>query len=86
MCANVSWTQRGITIAGSNYSGTELHQLRSPTAILLDLDLNTLYVADNGNTRIVTWQLDAKHGVVVAGDNGQGNRTDQLNWVWDKKT
>ncbi|CAF1054513.1 unnamed protein product [Rotaria sordida] len=83
ICFNVSWAKRGITVAGSNFSGTALDQLRGPTAILFDLKTNTLYISDNGNARIVTWQLDGKRGSIVAGDNGQGNRTDQLGWISD---
>ncbi|CAF2935734.1 unnamed protein product [Rotaria sp. Silwood2] len=83
ICVNVSWSKLGITVAGSNFSGTALDQLRSPTAILFDLKTNTLYVADNGNARIVAWQSDAKRGTIIAGDNGQGNRTDQLGWIAD---
>ncbi|CAF3584372.1 unnamed protein product [Rotaria socialis] len=83
VCRNVSWAKQGRTVAGSNYSGTALDQLRSPTAILFDLKTNTLYVSDNGNARIVTWQPAAKRGNVIAGDNGEGNRTDQLGWVSD---
>jgi hypothetical protein len=52
---------------------------------LFDTKTKTVYVADNGNARIVTWQPDAKRGVVVVGDNGDGNRTDQLGLVGGKK-
>jgi len=75
-CVNVSWTKRGITVTENNYSGVELHQIRNSTAILFDSNLNTLYVAGNGNARIVKWRSD---------DNEQGNRTDQLGWAYDKK-
>ncbi|CAF4678387.1 unnamed protein product [Rotaria sp. Silwood1] len=83
ICVNVSWAKNGITVAGSNFTGTGLHQLRNPGPIILDLRTNTLYIADNGNARIVTWQPDAQHGAIVAGDNGEGNRTDQIGWVSD---
>jgi hypothetical protein len=77
----VTWAGRGVTVAGSNYTGTRLQQLRSPTAIFLDPKDETLYIADNGNARIVKWTAGATSGVVVAGDNGEGNRTDQFGWV-----
>jgi sugar lactone lactonase YvrE len=41
-------------------------------------DDQTIYVADYGNHRIVTWKSGATTGQVVAGGNGQGNRNDQL--------
>lgn len=85
ICANASWTKRGITIAGSNFSGSALNQLRNPTAILFDLKTNTLYVSDNGNARVVTWQKDTKHGTIFAGGNAEGNRTDQIGWVRNKQ-
>lgn len=72
-------------MAGSNFSGVALNQLKSPTAILFDLKTNTLYISDNGNGRIVTWQQNATRGSIIAGDNGQGNRTDQLGWVCDNE-
>ena len=81
LCANVSWSQVGKTIAGSNFAGNATNQLRNPTAIIFDSKNDTLYVADTTNARIVTWQIDADYGVLVAGGNGNGNRSDQFDWV-----
>ncbi|UJR20466.1 hypothetical protein I4U23_023595 [Adineta vaga] len=81
LCANVSWTKEGVTVAGDKYTGTGTNQLRSPTAIIFDSKLNTLYVADTGNARIVTWQSNAKQGAIVAGGNGNGDRLDQFGWI-----
>lgn len=41
-------------------------------------DNQTVLVADYFNRRIVEWTLNAKTGRLVAGGNGDGNRTDQL--------
>jgi sugar lactone lactonase YvrE len=42
-------------------------------------DDQTIYVADSRNHRIVKWKSDAINGQIAVGENGQGNRTDQLN-------
>ncbi len=34
---------------------------------------------DYSNHRIVEWKKNAINGQIVAGENGEGNRTDQLN-------
>jgi sugar lactone lactonase YvrE len=39
-----------------------------------------MYVADTYNHRIVEWKNDSNNGQIVAGENGQGNRDDQLNY------
>ena len=46
-------------------------------------DDQTVYVADHNNHRIIEWKNGATSGRVVAGGNGQGNRTDQLNGPTD---
>ena len=51
---------------------------------------DTVIVADYWNHRIVGWKRDATSGTVLAGGNGQGNRTDQLNYpvavIFDNET
>ncbi|CAF4556805.1 unnamed protein product, partial [Didymodactylos carnosus] len=42
-------------------------------------DDQTVVIAGSVNHRIVEWKTDATSGQVVAGGNGEGNRTDQLN-------
>ena len=49
-----------------------------PYAICID-DHGTSYVADNWNHRIVKWKYNATSGQIVAGGNGIGNETNQLN-------
>jgi sugar lactone lactonase YvrE len=79
-----------MTIAGGNGQGNQLNQLSTPLGIYVDDDDQCILIADYNNHRIVEWKSDAKMGQVVAGGNGEGNRTDQLNYptdvIVDKKT
>jgi sugar lactone lactonase YvrE len=87
---NTKWKQHGMTIAGGNGQGNQSNQLSSPSDIYVDDDDQCIYIADCKNHRIVAWKLGAKIGQVVAGGNGEGNRTNQLNGptavILDKKT
>ncbi|CAF4165188.1 unnamed protein product [Adineta steineri] len=76
---NTKWKLHGITIAGGNNKGDQLDQLSLPQGIYVDDDHQTIYIADFWNHRIVEWKYGAKKGQVVAGGNGNGNRSDQLN-------
>jgi len=80
---NTRWTQNGITIAGGYGNGDQLNQLSSPYGIYVDDDHQCIYIADEGNHRIVKWKFGANNGRVVAGGNGPGNRMDQLNGPTD---
>ncbi len=73
------WRQYGITIAGGNGKGNQLNQLSRPSGIYIDDDDQCIYIADYSNHRIVEWKFGANQGRVVAGGNGEGNRTNQLN-------
>ncbi len=42
-----------------------------------------MYIADYRNNRIMEWKIGASYGKIVAGGNGEGNRTDQLNGPTD---
>ncbi|CAF1197322.1 unnamed protein product [Adineta steineri] len=76
---NTKWKQHGVTIAGGNGDGSQLNQLSVPQSIYVDDDHQTIYIADWMNDRIVEWRYGKKNGQVVAGGNGQGKRSDQLN-------
>jgi sugar lactone lactonase YvrE len=52
--------------------------LASPWSIFIDDD-RTIYIADNENSRIVEWKCNAIYGQIIAGGNGHGNQTNQLN-------
>ncbi|CAF1381376.1 unnamed protein product [Adineta steineri] len=66
-------------MAGGNGHGNQLNQLFQPQGIYVDDDDQTIYIADSGNDRIVEWKYGAKNDQVVAGGNGHGNGSDQLN-------
>ncbi|CAF4092197.1 unnamed protein product, partial [Adineta steineri] len=38
-----------------------------------------IFIADYANHRIVEWKYNAKEGQIIAGENGYGNRMNQLN-------
>jgi sugar lactone lactonase YvrE len=59
-----------------------LNQLFYPHSIFIDDDQN-IYVADQGNDRIVEWKCNATNGLLVAGGNGNGNQLNQLKWSID---
>jgi sugar lactone lactonase YvrE len=86
---NAKWIQNGTTVAGSDIHGNGLNEFLYPEAIYVDED-QTIYIADSGNHRIVEWKRGAKNGSVVAGGNGKGNRSDQLDGptyvILDKET
>ncbi|CAF1545737.1 unnamed protein product [Adineta steineri] len=80
---NTKWKQHGTTIAGGNGPGNQLNQLSCPDGIYVDDDHQTIYIADWENHRIVEWKYGAKNGQVVAGGNGEGDRSDQLYYPRD---
>jgi sugar lactone lactonase YvrE len=74
---DTKWKQEGITIAGVNSQGNQLNRLSRPRGIFIDDDQN-IYVADQGNDRIVEWKSNARNGQIVAGGSGEGNQTNHL--------
>ncbi|CAF4183323.1 unnamed protein product, partial [Rotaria magnacalcarata] len=63
---------------GGQGSGDDLTQLSNPRGVFVD-ELNTLYVADGGNHRIMRWSKEAAQGCVIAGGNDSGGKSNQLN-------
>lgn len=86
--STMRWKQNAITVAGGNGNGNGLNQIKCPWSMCID-DEGSLYVAEEGNDRIVKWKVGATAGQVVAGGNNRGNRDDQLNiplcFAMDKK-
>ena len=76
---NARWSQNGVTVAGGNGYGNALNQLWCPYGLDIDNYNQSIVIADFGNDRIVEWKMGASNGKVIAGDRGQGNRSDQLN-------
>ena len=68
----------GMVVAGGNGKGTRLNQLDNPRSIFINDDDHALYICDMKNHRVVKWANNAKEGVIVAGGNGEGDRSTQL--------
>ena len=60
--------------------GNGTNQFRYPYNIFRDKQSGTLYVSDNGNDRVMRFTEGNNTGVLVAGGNGPGNNTNQLNY------
>ena len=68
---------QGVIVAGSDStSGTALNRLWNPQGIFVDAGGN-LFIADQGNHRVVRWAPGATSGVLVAGGS-QGAGLNQL--------
>jgi sugar lactone lactonase YvrE len=87
---NTKWKQDGVTITNEYGRRTraQLDCLYFPCGVYVDED-QIIYVADTFNHRIMAWKYGATTGQIVAGRNGCGNETHQLdrpiNVVVDRK-
>ena len=59
--------------------GTALNQLNAPYGIALNENSGTIYISEWGGHRIIQYLLGASSGNVVAGGNGAGMGSTQLN-------
>ncbi|CAF1223829.1 unnamed protein product [Adineta ricciae] len=59
--------------------GSTNSQLANPFGVELDRSTNTLYVADTDNHRIMKYLSNSSSGILVAGGNGPGTGSTQLN-------
>ncbi|CAF3727568.1 unnamed protein product, partial [Adineta steineri] len=66
----------GTTIINGT-SGYKLNEFYTMDGISVDLNGN-IYILDHGNERVTKWIPGASNGTVVAGNNGMGNRINQL--------
>ncbi|CAF3094518.1 unnamed protein product [Rotaria sp. Silwood2] len=76
------WSMEGIPIVGSDRQfGDDGFHLGSPFGIYVDAERDNVYVADTENHRVQKFNLKAigSSGVTVAGGNGPGNASNQLN-------
>ncbi|CAF2880612.1 unnamed protein product, partial [Rotaria sp. Silwood2] len=79
ICETATWSSVGKTVAGGNGPGSAHNQLSNPFGIFVDSnDDDALIIVDNGNGRVMKWQQGASSGQIIAGNNGIGNRSDQL--------
>ena len=60
--------------------GSGNNQFSLPYNIVRDKQSGTLYVSDNGNDRVMRYTEGSNTGVRVAGGNGRGSNTNQLNY------
>ncbi|CAF1054949.1 unnamed protein product [Rotaria sordida] len=60
------------------FSGSTNNQLNKPYGIARDPKSGTIYIADYGNHRVVSYVSGASSGTVVAGGNGPGTNNTQL--------
>jgi DNA-binding beta-propeller fold protein YncE len=74
--------KEGIVVAGSQGEGNGLTQLSNPHGVVVD-QLDTVYVADYGNHRVMRWSKGATEGSVIVGGNGKGGGANQLNCPWN---
>jgi DNA-binding beta-propeller fold protein YncE len=70
--------KEGIVVAGGQGKGSSLRQLSYPRGVVVD-QLDTVYVADCGNARIMRWMKGATQGNITVGGNGRGEQSNQLN-------
>ncbi|CAF4813857.1 unnamed protein product, partial [Rotaria magnacalcarata] len=56
-----------------------MNQFSQPASLFVDRQ-QTVYVSDKENHRIMKWEKGATEGVVVAGNNGNGNSLQQLSY------
>jgi len=61
-------------------AGNSSNELYNPYGIALHPTLNTLYIADYSNHRIMSYILGNNSGTLVFGFNGEGNNNTQLYW------
>ena len=80
---NLNWKQHAQTIAGGHGKGNQLNQLNCPLGIYVDVQQQSIYIADHYNHRIVKWKLGENTGQIIAGGTGKGHRIDQLNCPTD---
>ena len=65
-------------VAGqSDKSGDDFDKLDEPSGVYVD-EQETVYIADQGNHRIMRWLKDATNGTLIAGGNGRGSAPNQF--------
>ncbi|CAF1156799.1 unnamed protein product [Didymodactylos carnosus] len=71
-------SQGTVVAGGKGREGNGLTQLSYPAGVIVD-QLGTVYVAEEGNDRIMRWPKGATQGSVIVGGNGRGEQSNQLN-------
>jgi hypothetical protein len=60
-------------------SGASLNEVYYPYGLFIPTESDILYIADTFNQRILKWLPNATRGILVAGGQGQGSNSTQLN-------
>lgn len=60
-------------------AGSGNNEFNHPYGLSLDSNSNSLYVADYNNHRVMKYYLNSSNGTLVAGGNGGGSTSTQLN-------
>ena len=66
-------TREGIIVAGGQAYGNNLQQLLHPMGLVVN-EVGDIYVADQGNHRIMCWSLGSTEGRIVVGGNDRIQR------------
>ncbi|CAF1285410.1 unnamed protein product [Adineta steineri] len=74
----LKWNRSFSIVAGGNGYGNDLNQVSGTRGIYIDDEKQTIYIAAYDSDRIVGWKFGEESGKIVAGGNGQGNETNQL--------
>jgi sugar lactone lactonase YvrE len=66
---------QGITVAGSLFHkpGENSELLNCPNAVLVDEEINMIYIVDVNNKRIQRWLINATEGETIVGRSGMFN-------------
>ncbi|CAF1117714.1 unnamed protein product [Rotaria sordida] len=81
ICANATWVQHGVTIAGGYGTGNNLNQFGASGIYGVRVDeCASVYITDDFNHRIIKWDMGSTAGIIVAGGNGIGNQNNQVSW------
>ncbi|CAF2652678.1 unnamed protein product [Rotaria sp. Silwood2] len=83
--ATAEWSTQGTPIVGTDRQfGSDAFHLGSPFGLFVDRERNNVYIADTENHRVQKFNLKAigGAGTTVAGGNGRGSGSNQLNMPW----
>ncbi|CAF4713696.1 unnamed protein product [Rotaria sp. Silwood2] len=79
----MKWTKgakEGIIVAGGNGKGDAVTQLHYPNGLFVDR-LNTVYVADSENYRIMRWPQGATSGSIIVDGNHKSDQENELDYL-----
>ncbi|CAF1096928.1 unnamed protein product [Rotaria sordida] len=82
ICANATWVQHGVTIAGGYGTGNNLNQFGASGIYGVRVDeCASVYITDDFNHRIIKWDMGSTAGIIVAGGNADINNHRIVRWA-----